>query len=134
MMAIFRVSLVNGSSMFDKDNPRQWLEAMFHAIDTQDWEALPQFFHPDIVYERPGYDDIAGMEAFLTFYRDIRIIGAGKHVLTAAVADANHAICKGQFSGRSKQGDALSERFADAYEIQDGQIIKRTTYFFRAAI
>jgi branched-chain amino acid aminotransferase len=31
----------------------------------------------------------------------------------------------------SKAGDVLSERFADAYELEDGVIRKRITYFFR---
>lgn len=120
--------------MIDAHNPQAWLEAMFHAIDTATWGDFPQFFHPDVVYERPGYDDICGLDALLHFYRHVRIIGAGKHTLATALADDSHAICWGQFKGRSREGAELSERFADAYELKDGLIRKRTTYFFRAAI
>lgn len=127
-------ALSSGSNMIDKNNPQAWIEAMFRAIDTGSWADFSQFFHPDVVYERPGYADICGFDALLDFYRNVRIIAQGKHTLVSALADDSHAICWGQFNGRSREGDALCERFADAYELKEGLIRKRTTYFFRAAI
>lgn len=120
--------------MIDVQKPREWLEAMFHAIDTANWTDLVQFFQPEVVYERPGHPDIFGIDALLYFYRNTRIIAEGEHVLTAALSDDDHAICFGYFKGRSKSGEELAERFADAYELRNGLICKWTTYFFRAAI
>ena len=111
-----------------------WFEDLFHAIDTASWNDLPNFFHPDIVYERPGYAPISGLDALRDFYSNTRIIAEGKHSLDGGLRDADKAICWGHFRGRSKSGDPLEERFADAYELEDGLIRKRTTFFFRAAI
>lgn len=114
--------------------PRHWFEDLFRAIDTATWNDLPQFFHADVVYERPGYPPIEGIDALLTFYRFTRIVAEGKHSLDGGLGEGDSAICWGHFNGRSKTGEVLSERFADAYELEGGVIKKRTTYFFRAAI
>lgn len=111
-----------------------WLEDMFSAIDSRRWNDLPLFFHRDVVYERPGYPPIEGLDDLLNFYARVRIIAEGRHMLDAALQDADRAICWGHFKGRSRDGDELAERFADAYELTDGLIRKRTTFFFRAAI
>ncbi|GAB3038471.1 nuclear transport factor 2 family protein [Oleiagrimonas citrea] len=111
-----------------------WFENMFDTIDSGSWKDLPRFFHPNVVYERPGYPPIEGLDALLDFYGRIRIIGEGKHTLDAALRETDRAICWGHFNGRSKDGKILAERFADAYELKDGLIRKRTTFFFRAAI
>jgi len=111
-----------------------WFEELFHAIDTASWKDLPRFFHVDVVYERPGYPPIEGLSALLDFYRHTRIIAEGKHSLDGGLRADGKAICWGQFTGRSKAGALLAERFADAYELENGVIRKRTTFFFRAAI
>jgi len=111
-----------------------WFEDLFQAIDTASWNDLPSFFHPGIVYERPGYAPITGLDALHDFYSGTRIIAEGKHSLEGGLRDAGKAICWGHFRGRSKSGDVLDERFADAYELEGGLIRKRTTFFFRAAI
>ncbi len=111
-----------------------WFDELFRAIDNASWKDLASFFHAEVVYERPGYPLIEGIDALLYFYRNTRIIADGKHALDGALQGDRKAICWGQFNGRSKAGDALNERFADAYELEHGVIKKRTTYFFRAAI
>ncbi|PXV55920.1 hypothetical protein SAMN04487785_10881 [Dyella jiangningensis] len=114
--------------------PVSWFEDLFHVIDTATWSDLPQFFHADVVYERPGYPPIDGIDALLAFYSSTRIVAEGKHSLDGGLREGGSAICWGRFQGRSKTGEVLAERFADAYELENGVIRKRTTYFFRAAI
>ena len=111
-----------------------WFEELFHAIDTRNWGDLPRFFHAEVVYERPGYPPIEGIDALLEFYSSVRIIAEGKHLLDGGLRDQHKAICWGHFRGRSRSGDELAERFDVAYELDGGVIRKRTTYFFRAAI
>ena len=111
-----------------------WFEDLFHAIDTACWKDLPAFFHTDVVYERPGYAPIHGLNALLDFYSGTRIIARGKHSLDGGLREVGSAICWGHFNGVSKDGATLAERFADAYVLEGGLIRKRTTFFFRAAI
>lgn len=111
-----------------------WFEDLFHAIDTATWKDLPHFFHPEVVYERPGYAPISGLRALHDFYSSVRIIAEGRHTLDGGLRETGKAICWGHFQGRSKEGAVLAERFADAYELDGGLIRKRTTFFFRAAI
>jgi len=107
---------------------------MFSAIDAQQFDTLHEFFTSDVVYERPGYPPIRGLPALEHFYRNVRIIDSGCHDLWHVVGDPVAAACWGRFTGRSRQGDPLDERFADVYELRDGKIALRATHFYRAAI
>lgn len=107
---------------------------LFTIIDGSNFDELKQVFTPDCVYERPGYEPLAGLPRLETFYRDERIIAYGKHHVTAVTCGDSHVICYGEFIGESRDGKHLQERFADVYELQNDKIHKRTTYFFRPAI
>jgi ketosteroid isomerase-like protein len=107
---------------------------MFAVIDGRCWERLRLHFAPDVVYERPGYQSICGIAALEHFYRNVRIIESGRHTLTHVVLTEHVAACWGRFRGTARDGRELDERFADAYELRGGLILRRETYFFRAAI
>jgi hypothetical protein len=42
--------------------------------------------------------------------------------------------CWGHFSGISRDGAQLYERFSDIYVLKEGKILNRITHFFRPAI
>ena len=107
---------------------------MFAAIDGRCWEQLERYFAPDVIYERPGYEPIRGFAALDHFYRDVRIVAAGRHQLEQVVMAGHTAACWGRFLGTSRDGRQLDERFADIYEFTHGVISRRATYFYRAAI
>lgn len=110
------------------------IQALFSAIDQGKFETLSDFFAPRIVYERPGYQALRGLEAVLHFYRHVRIVKSGRHKLARVVVGPDAAACWGRFTGTSRDGQVLDERFADVYELTEGLIVHRTTYFFRGAI
>src|SRR5438105_638319 len=91
------------------------IEELFRAVDTSDYAALMAIFHPAIVYERPGYAPCSGLDQLMHFYKDVRVIGSGKHIIEKIVADGDYAACWGQFMGVKKTGESISERFADVY-------------------
>ncbi|MFC6617422.1 hypothetical protein [Deinococcus radiophilus] len=39
-------------------------------------------------------------------------------------------VAVGIFRGESRDGRPLEERFADVYRVENGKIIRRTTFFF----
>ncbi|HZO76360.1 MAG TPA: nuclear transport factor 2 family protein [Ktedonobacteraceae bacterium] len=112
----------------------QTIQDLFRAVDARDWEAMQPFFCEDVVYERPGYDPIVGIEDLLHFYKHVRIIASGTHQLEQIVVEGDHGSCWGRFVGVNKEGAALDERFADVYVFSDGKIKQRRSYFFRPAV
>ena len=107
---------------------------LFRAIDAHDWEALESFFHPDIVYERPGYAPLTGIERLLDFYQHERILASGNHYIEQIVIEEDHGACWGRFVGVKKDGSAADELFADVYSFEQGKIKTRRSYFFRPAV
>jgi ketosteroid isomerase-like protein len=107
---------------------------LFRTIDQREWDQLPQFFHQNVVYERPGHDRVSGLDALLRFYREERKIKSGRHDVETIVADENHTVAIGTFRGELRDGTSADEMFADVCTFKDGQIWRRRTFFFRPAI
>ena len=107
---------------------------LFNAVDTSDWASMLTVFCDDVVYERPGYPPITGIEQLLHFYKHVRIIAAGEHKLDHIVIDGDHGSCWGRFIGYGKDHAAIDELFSDVYTFEKGKIKQRRSYFFRSAI
>lgn len=107
---------------------------LFHAIDARDWNAFGRIFHPEIVYDRPGYESFSGLERLLKFYRDERILASGSHYIEQIVIENNHGACWGRFIGLKKDGTPADVLFTDVYSFEQGRIKKRRSYFFRPAV
>lgn len=110
------------------------VKQLFCAVDSHNWSALSSLFHPEIVYERPGYAPLVGRDEVLHFYREERMIASGQHHIEQIVEQGNCAVCWGAFVGVVKNGSAADARFADVYVFAQGQIIQRRTYFYRPAV
>lgn len=111
-----------------------FVHELFRRIDARDWEGLAASLHPEVVYERPGYEPLVGRERVLRFYREERVIAAGEHRLDRVLTDAESGACWGRFVGVHRDGSDIDERFADVYLLQDGRIRTRRSFFFRPAI
>jgi hypothetical protein len=107
---------------------------MFQAIDHCDWDKLATFFHEEVVYERPGYRQLNGINDLLKFYREERLVESGRHVLEAVLSVGDRAVAIGTFHGALRDGRATDVMFADAYTYKEGVIWRRRTYFFRPAV
>ena len=107
---------------------------LFDAIDSNRWERLPELFDAEVVYERPGYEPFRGLERLDRFYREERVIASGRHHLTGVVVGDGQAACWGRFVGVHRDGSPLDVDFADTYELADGRIRLRKTFFFRPAV
>jgi len=107
---------------------------LFRAVDSHDWDMIAQLCHPDIVYERPGYEPFVGLPRALHFYQYERVLASGGHELEQIVVEEDHAACWGRFVGFKKDGTPADVRFADVYSFADGKIKTRRTYFFQPAV
>jgi ketosteroid isomerase-like protein len=87
-----------------------------------------------LLAERPGYECLVGLDQLMQFYRRVRVIASGTHLLEEIVGDDVRAACWGRFVGVHKDGSPIDERFADVYTLADGKITTRRSYFFRPAV
>jgi hypothetical protein len=113
---------------------KELIISLFNAIDSSNWTLLRTYFAQNIIYERPGYQALIGLDQVINFYHYERIIASGKHHIEHIVIEENYGSCWGQFIGLHKNGSPLNERFADIYSFEYSQIKTRQSYFFRAAI
>jgi ketosteroid isomerase-like protein len=107
---------------------------LFEIIDGCRWPELASVFAAECVYDRPGYEPLVGLRSIERFYRNERIVGSGRHEVVHIVSDLGAAACWGRFTGVSRGGQPLDERFADTYQVAEGKIVRRQTYFYRPAI
>ena len=110
------------------------IRRLFSAVDSSDWHDLTNVFHPNVVYERPGYPQFRGIEQLLQFYRYERVLSQGQHQIEQVVVEASKAACWGRFSGIRKDGTPVDELFADVYMFEGRMIVWRRSHFFRPAV
>lgn len=108
---------------------RQDLETMFNAVDRRDWDTVAKYFHPELVYDRPGFDQLVGGAAVDNFYRNIRTIH-GVHQFEGFAIDGETGACWGRFVGTRKDGSSLDVEFADCYRFKAGQLWRRKSFFY----
>ena len=107
---------------------------LYRTIDAGDWTALADFFHPDIVYERPGYAPLVGLERVLRFYREERVVASGEHQVEGVLHELDRAACWGRMRGTLRDGAPTEVRFADVYSLEEDKIRTRCSYFFSPAV
>ncbi len=113
---------------------KELIVTLFCAVDSSDWNLLLQCFNHNIVYERPGYEPLIGIDQLLNFYEYERIIASGKHQIEHIVIENNHGACWGRFIGLHKNGSQIDELFADVYSFENYKFKTRRTHFFRQAV
>ena len=114
--------------------PPTLVHDLFRAIDAREFERLREICHPEVTYARPGYEEFAGIERLLKFYREERVIASGEHRLTAVVVNDTHAACWGRFVGTHRDGSPIDVEFADTYELENGAIRRRKSFFYVPAV
>lgn len=117
-------------------NPSQLIRNMFEVIDANDFDALCTCVDREIVYERPGFERVAGRDALLNFYRHVRVIRSGRHVLDTIVVDGDTAMSSGRFTGVQKDGTPVDIQFSELYRLAADRtsLVFRRTYFFQRAV
>lgn len=107
---------------------------LFATIDARNWNELQRFLHTSIVYERPGYAPIIGLQSVRHFYENVRVVGMGEHLIEGVAVEGSRGACWGRFVGTKRDGLAIDERWADVYTFIEDKIATRRSHFFRPAI
>lgn len=104
---------------------RAAMRAMLAAIDAEDWETLARLLHPNAVYVAPGGARFEGRGSVLDYYRAVRGIASGRHLVEGLLAEVDHAVSWGRFDGVRRDGSAVSLSFSDIVRFEDGLIRER---------
>lgn len=120
--------------MADSTVDGQWIERMFATIDASDWSELPAFFHPAVVYERPGYEPFVGRDRVMRFYREERVIVRGRHTLEGVVVADGKAAAWGRIDAVHADGSPIAHAFSDVYVLAQDAVKLRRSHFFVPAV
>lgn len=120
--------------MADRNLIRDMIQSYFRIVDAREFEDLRTIFHEKIVYERPNYKPIQGIDSLVHFYKHVRVLVSGTHTVEGLIIDGNQCACWGRFVGEHRNGKPVDVRFADIFHVEDARIIKRITYFYRPAV
>lgn len=106
----------------------------YESIDAEDYEAVFALFDEDIIYERPGQNDIEGMADLKNFYLDERPLADGSHEIHSLTSEDDTVSVRGEFSG-VQNGTGVAFGFADFFVFTDaGTIGRRYTYTDRDTV
>ncbi|WP_327066378.1 nuclear transport factor 2 family protein [Kitasatospora sp. NBC_01250] len=115
-------------------NRAEKVREYYERVDAADYEAVFEMFCDDVVYERGGTEPIVGMEEFKRFYLADRIIESGRHEVEAVVDNGDWVAARGVFSGRLKNAELVTVRWADFHLFKGEKIWRRYTYFADRAV
>jgi len=106
------------------------LRAVFGAIDAQDWDAMSAFFHPEVVYERPGTRTVRGVDDLMLFYRAERKVTRSAHHIEGTVVQDGRGAIWGRADCVLADGTHTTIGFADVFEFDEDLIRLRRSHFF----
>jgi uncharacterized protein len=113
----------------------QLIRQMFAIIDDgSDWDRLSEVFLPSVVYQRPGYPAIHGIEELRTFYAHTRQVATGRHHIYRILSEGSMSCCWGMFKGTTKAEEEITVYFTDWYHLAKRKINYRRTFFFQPVI
>lgn len=109
---------------------RDLVASYYQKVDQQDVAGVISLFHPQALYERPGYPQFVGRDRLTRFYGSERVIASGSHTITGCLVQGPEVAVQGVFDGILRSGDHTTLRFADFFTVEEGLITVRRTYFF----
>jgi ketosteroid isomerase-like protein len=106
----------------------------YELVDAGNFREMAKLFTADIIYRRPGYGPMFGLEQVLKYYTSVRIIESGKHELHTVISRGSMVAVAGTFRGQVKVRGMVRQEFADFFAVADGKINARSTYFDAPAL
>jgi ketosteroid isomerase-like protein len=105
------------------------IRMLLRSIDSADWGVVEALLHPQTEYEVSGFLPFRGRDAVMTYYRTLRPIRKGEHIIESVVSDGTRAVVCGRFNGTRTDGLDFSILFADAMTFEEKKIRKRRVYY-----
>lgn len=105
------------------------MRMLLRAIDAADWMVVEALFHPQAEYEVGGHLPLRGRDAIMNYYRNLRQVRKGEHLLEGMIAEGGNGSCWGRFNATQTDGVEISVLFADVMTFEDRKIRKRRVYY-----
>lgn len=105
------------------------MRMLLRAIDAGDWMVVEALFHPQAEYEVSGHLPLRSRDAIMNYYRHVRPIRKGEHLIESMAAEGNHGICWGRFNATQLDGTEISVLFADVMTFEERKIRRRRVYY-----
>ena len=101
---------------------------LYRAIDESDWSVLESLMHPACEHEESGFLPFRGRDAVVNFYRNVRPIARGEHIIEFVAQDGDRMFCCGRFVGKRRDGIEVSLLFADVIQFENRKIRRHRIY------
>lgn len=105
------------------------MRMLLRSIDAAEWTVVEALFHPQAEYEVSGHLPLRGREAIMNYYRNVRPIRKGEHLVEGMAVEGTHGTCWGRFNATQKDGVEISVLFADIMTFEERKIRKRRVYY-----
>ena len=105
------------------------MRMLLRAIDGADWIVVESLFHPQAEYAVSGHRPMRGRDAIMTYYKNVRAIRKGEHLIESMAAEGNSGVCWGRFNATRQDGKEISVLFADVMQFEQNKIRKRRVYY-----
>ncbi len=114
---------------------RRAVQGYYDALDSDDVESVLEFFSGDVLYQRPGYERMNGIEALRRYYEETRLIAPGRHVLRTMIVEGHQVAAHGEWEGELREGGRRTVGFAAFFVFDgNGRAAEHTTYFFTPSV
>ncbi len=114
---------------------RQAVLAYYDALDRDDVEAVLACFTGDVLYRRPGYPTMAGIDQLRAYYETDRKLAAGRHMVRDVLVADFQAAAQGMYEGQLRDGDLMTMGFGAFFDFDGAaRISEHTTYFYTPAV
>ncbi len=95
---------------------------------------VESLFHPQAEYEVSGQRPMRGREAIMNYYRNVRAIRKGEHLIESMAAEGNNGVCWGRFNGTRLDGTEIGVLFSDVMQFEQNKIRKRRVYYCESKV
>lgn len=114
--------------MTQPDPVRLAIKMLYNAIDHEEWMVLEALLHPQTEFQVNNFVPFRGRDAVMNFYRNLRGMKKGEHLIEALAVDGSNGVCWGRFTGTKNDGLEISVLFAEVLTFEDKKIKRRREY------
>ncbi len=109
---------------------REVVDVYFAAINSENWDALAEMWHPDAVWQAIGARPRHGKEDVLAYYpRALALFPEHHDEPTRIIEDGDTVVVEIAFTGVTPDGKPVSFEAVDVFDIEDGLIVKFSSWF-----